>query len=103
MAMGSANTTLRPEEIVAQAIALFPEVERIILYGSRARGDNRPRSDIDLAVEADSMTIDRWFDLIDAAEEAPTLLKIDLVRLDQVPEELRKSIEDEGKVIYERA
>ena len=28
-----------------------PEILRIFLYGSRARGDNRPDSDIDLAIQ----------------------------------------------------
>ncbi|HEV2916259.1 MAG TPA: nucleotidyltransferase domain-containing protein [Candidatus Babeliales bacterium] len=29
----------------------LPYIEKIILYGSRARGDTRDRSDIDLAIE----------------------------------------------------
>ena len=29
-----------------------PSVHRVILFGSRARGDARPRSDVDLAVDA---------------------------------------------------
>ena len=35
-------------------------------------------------------------------DEAPTLLLIDLVRIEDAPEHLREQIGDEGIVIYER-
>ena len=38
---------------VAQAVAAVGGVERVILFGSRARGDHRPNSDIDLLVIGD--------------------------------------------------
>jgi predicted nucleotidyltransferase len=46
------------EELIAELLALKPEFERegilhIGLFGSRARQDNRPDSDIDLLVEVD--------------------------------------------------
>ena len=28
----------------------YPEIEKVVLFGSRARGDNASRSDIDLAI-----------------------------------------------------
>ncbi len=31
-------------------LAETPEIQRVVLYGSRARADHDPRSDIDLAV-----------------------------------------------------
>ena len=33
-----------------------PSVEGVLLFGSRARGDAHPRSDVDLAVESSSIT-----------------------------------------------
>ena len=38
------------DEEVSKTVAEFPEVERIILFGSRARGDARPDSDWDFRV-----------------------------------------------------
>jgi hypothetical protein len=38
----------------------------------------------------------------EAVENAPTLLQIDLVRLDRAPAELAAVIRAEGKVLYER-
>ena len=79
------------------------KVERIILFGSRARGDARLRADIDVAVECPEADSRRWFDIEEAAENTPTLLKIDLVRLDRAPADLAANILREGKILYERA
>jgi uncharacterized protein len=88
---------------LARRLALHPAVERVWLYGSRARGDQFERSDIDLAVEAPAMDPDEWLRIsLDFADEAPTLLLIDLVRLEEAPAHLREQILDEGIVVHER-
>ena len=75
------------------------DVSRIILFGSRARGDYHERSDIDLAVLGGD--IDCFS--VDLEEDAPTLLSFDVVNLDgTVQDELRQSIEREGRIIYEK-
>lgn len=74
-------------------------VNQVVLFGSRARGDYRKRSDIDLAVSGGEP--DRFFLLVD--EETSTLLKFDVVNMDgAVQEELRNMIQKEGKIIYEK-
>ena len=35
---------------VKEQLAEAPEIERVVLYGSRARADHNPRSDIDMAI-----------------------------------------------------
>jgi predicted nucleotidyltransferase len=88
---------------LADRLARHPEVERVWLFGSRARRDNFERSDIDLAIEAPGMDRLEWLNLsLDFEDEAPTLLGIDLLRLEEVPDELRRDIQDEGIVVYER-
>ena len=42
-------------------VAALPWVERIWLFGSRARGDHHARSDIDLTVECPQATTDEWY------------------------------------------
>jgi predicted nucleotidyltransferase len=93
----------QPEDLVAARLSSFPEVERVILFGSRARGDAGARADIDLAVEAPTADPLRWSDIEEAAENAPTLLMIDLVRLETAPAELATVIRSEGRVLYERS
>lgn len=88
----------------AAAIAALPFVERVILFGSRARGDHRPRSDIDLAVSCPGATPQQWFQVVDIVDEADTLLEIDCVRLDEMApaDRLRQRIEQEGIVLFDR-
>jgi uncharacterized protein len=89
---------------LAGRLARHPAVERVWLFGSRARGDQFERSDIDLAIEAPDMEPHDWLRIsLDFAEEAPTLLLIDLVRLEEAPAHLREQIQNEGMIVYERA
>ncbi|MCI9107113.1 MAG: nucleotidyltransferase domain-containing protein [Lachnospiraceae bacterium] len=74
-------------------------VDTVILFGSRARGDYKRVSDIDLAVKGGDLV--RF--ALDVQEETSTLLKFDVVNLDgSIQEELRDSIEKEGKILYEK-
>ena len=70
---------------------------RVVLYGSRSRGDYNPTSDIDLAVSSEDMHGVQ--DQLN--EEAPTLLKIDLINLNKTKGSLKEEIEREGILLYE--
>lgn len=71
----------------------------MILFGSRARGDYRKVSDIDLAVSGGNIAAFA----LDVEEETTTLLKYDVVNLDgSVQQELLDAIEKEGIVLYEK-
>lgn len=75
-------------------------IRTVILFGSRARGDNKERSDVDLAISGGNTTM---FALdVDEIEVVPTLLMFDVVDLDRgCSEELRASIRRDGVVLYE--
>jgi len=74
-------------------------IEKIILFGSRARGDFYERSDIDIAVSGGNTT---EFSL-DIDEKVHTLLMFDVVDLDgQISEELQKEIKRDGILLYEK-
>ena len=91
-------------EDLAGRLARHPAVARIWLFGSRARRDNFERSDIDLAIDAPTMDRYDWLKLsLDFEEDAPTLLCIDLVRMEETPEHLREQIHDQGIVVHERS
>jgi uncharacterized protein len=89
------------EEIV-RSLAALPEVRRVILFGSRARGDAEERSDIDLAVAAPRATKRQWLEIVRRVEESETLLTLQLVRMEEISEELIDRIESEGEVLYDR-
>ncbi|NBC32464.1 MAG: hypothetical protein GVY13_07285 [Alphaproteobacteria bacterium] len=92
-----------PELRVLDVLTRFPAVERVILFGSRARGDAGPRADIDLAVACPQAGEAEWLRIAEAVEEeAETLLLIDLVRLEEASADLRDRIRSEGRVLYEQ-
>lgn len=73
---------------------------RVILFGSRARGDALTKSDIDVAV-AGSSDFDALYD--DLQNEVDSLLCIDVVNLDTpLTPELRHEITRDGVVLYEK-
>ncbi len=78
--------------------AIMHNVKKVILFGSRARGTNRERSDIDLfAIGGD---VDSFRYSLD--EEADTLLMFDVVDAGaNISDDLKKEIEKDGVTIYE--
>lgn len=100
----SAPVSALPEAVrrIVVRLSAEPSVRRVILFGSRARGDARLRSDVDLAAEAPGASAGEWQRLADIVEDADTLLSIDLVRLEEAPEELHRRILAEGRTLYER-
>ena len=88
---------------VFQDITVFAKkynVDKIILFGSRAKGTHRERSDIDIAVLGGDFDGFYW----DIKENAWTLLMFDIIDLsERISEELRQEIEKYGVTIYEKA
>ncbi len=80
------------------ALARICGLKKVILFGSRARGDNWERSDIDLAVSGgDTANFIRSID-----DEIRSLLMFDIVDLDKPAQtELLAGIERDGVIIYE--
>ena len=77
-------------------LATAPGVERVISFGSRARGDHRERSNVDLAVDAPGVSRVDWLRLKVDADEARTLFHVELVRLEEAPTRLKASIDRGG-------
>lgn len=74
-------------------------IHKLILFGSRARGDFKERSDIDLAVSGGDILA---FTLA-LEEDTSTLLFFDVVNLDlPVQPDLCESIKKEGIMLYEK-
>ncbi|OGT22056.1 MAG: hypothetical protein A3C55_05390 [Gammaproteobacteria bacterium RIFCSPHIGHO2_02_FULL_42_13] len=89
------------QKIVA-TITKTSSVQKIILFGSRARGDAEERSDLDIAIMAPEISDREWLEICDRIEKTDTLLTIDLVRYDTAGNKFQEKIKQEGIVIYER-
>ena len=84
--------------------------ERIVLFGSHARGDADPESDVDLFIEMEStkkpperaIEIDRVFGLRDWPMDLFVYTPEEVERFRGVIGTLVSIVEAEGKVLYER-
>ena len=75
-------------------------LRNIVLFGSRAKGNNTERSDIDMAVYGGDFDGFYW----DIKENIHSLLMFDVINADaSISEELKKEIKKDGVVIYEKA
>lgn len=87
-------------ERVLKDIAVFAikhDIQKIVLFGSRARGTHRERSDIDIAVSGGDADAFYW----DIKENVHSLLSFDIVDLDSgASEDLKKEIEKDGVILY---
>jgi len=71
------------------------DVTRAILFGSRAKGDYRQGSDVDLAIVGD----ERWVSYM-LNEETPLPYFFDVIHLEKITNDaLRRHIERVGKTI----
>lgn len=75
------------------------EIEQVLLFGSRARGDFYRSSDIDLAVKGGKV---EKFSL-DVKDTTSTLLDFDIVDMEKIsPGEFMDTVKREGIVLYEK-
>ena len=82
--------------------AQYPEIERVLLFGSRAKNTYKPGSDIDLAVLSASLTDTRFSQLWNQIDALPLLFKIDLLHWDRLQQvELKAKIDQEGVVFFD--
>ena len=91
-----------PDRILRElsSFAQKHSVTKIILFGSRARGTNAERSDIDIAVYGGDFDHFYW----DVKEKTHSLLMFDIVQADTaISDELKREIERDGVTIYEKA
>ena len=78
----------------------YPQVSSVILYGSRARGDFKQGSDIDIAIDAPAMSSTQFSALWNALDELPIVYSLDIVHLQQLKNPtLLDAIKKDGIVI----
>ena len=92
-----------PESLQHQIAALGRRLgaERVVLFGSRARGDERPRSDVDLAVFGLPRQQEAPF--WNGIDELPTLLRFDIVFVSpRTSPALLENIEKDGIILMDK-
>ena len=90
-------------EKICAVFARFREIEKAVLYGSRAKGNFKLGSDIDLTLYGEALTSDLRSAIASALDDLLLPYTIDLSVFDDLDHvKLRKHIERVGVVFYER-
>lgn len=97
---GLPHTTTRT---IRQILAEVPAVETAVIYGSRAKGNHRPGSDIDLTLLGQGLDLDLMGQIATQLDESPIPYQVDLSLFDHIDHAgLREHIERVGQVFYQR-
>lgn len=84
-------------------LARYSGVEKAVLYGSRAKGNYKPGSDIDLTLVGSTLSNRVLADIADELDELLLPYSIDLsIFADLNHAELREHIERVGVVFYQK-
>lgn len=79
------------------------QVEKIILFGSRAKKEHKKFSDIDIAiVTKQKLDIRTKRKIKDKIEELSGIYSVDLIFLEQTSNEFKEIIKETGITIYEK-
>lgn len=94
------------QEIIDKLNGVFarnPNINEVILYGSRAKGDYRTGSDIDLALKGDKINLKQINKLNNEIDELLLPYKIDISILNQISNpDLIDHINRVGKLFYKQ-
>jgi predicted nucleotidyltransferase len=88
---------------IAGVLATFPAIERVMLYGSRAKGNYRTGSDIDLAIVGSQFSDEQLVKLETHLDDLLLPYSIDVTRFDSIANpDLIEHIQRVAKTFYER-
>ena len=75
---------------------------KVYLFGSRASGQARSRSDFDLGVLGDEpLPLRDFYAIEEALDDLPTLFRIDWVDLNRAPPQFRERAMQTAEILYE--
>jgi predicted nucleotidyltransferase len=96
--------TARDFEMIIQAAARQPEIEHLILFGSRAKSNYRKGSDVDLAVQGADVTYDSITTLAEQLNEVlPLPYMFDVLDYNTLAEPaLKAHIDRVGLEVYSK-
>ena len=103
IAESTCGLNFKTQQLLNSIFLKYPQIDEVILYGSRAKGNFKVGSDIDLTIKSNSMSLS---DLLKIEDDIDNLLlpyKVDLSLMHLIDnDELIKQIERVGMQIYKK-
>lgn len=106
--LGSSQERVLTRDVIVEKVQRvarkFPAIQRVILFGSYARGEATEKSDVDLRIEYDKGSDFSILDLAAFADEASGSLgrQVDVVSKRTLEPAFAEEIARDGMVVYER-
>jgi len=95
-----------PDELIEKITSIlhaYPEVEKAIIYGSRAKGNFREGSDIDMVIQGKKLTNEIRNQIFWEIDELNSPYSLDLTLYHQInSSELIQHIDRVGKLLYQK-
>jgi len=105
--LNSSVMSLTRDQLVRSLMALEPRlraegVTRLTLFGSRARGDNRADSDVDVAIDVEPLAKFSLIDLVGVAQEieSETSVPANIFMRRSLDENFRRTLERDSVEIF---
>lgn len=100
MKFGLSQTTIQKIQTV---LSRYPQVEKATLYGSRAKGNYKHGSDIDLTLHGENLSLDIVYKILDELDELLLPYAIDLSIFDYINDkDVIEHIQRVGIVFYDK-
>lgn len=94
--------TVRDRKRIEDALRQFPEIEEAIIFGSRALGNSKKASDVDLAIAGKNitpLTVLRLRAVLN--DDLPLPYFFDVVRYETITNDaLKRHIDEHGQVLF---
>ena len=96
------------DEVVIEKInkifSVYHKIQQVIVYGSRAKGNYRPSSDIDLVIEGKAITLSQLLKIENELDDLLLPYKMDLSLLHKInSEDLLDHIKRVGVTFYKKS
>jgi predicted nucleotidyltransferase len=87
---------------IIASVQAFPEISSVVLFGSRAKGTQKPASDVDLTIKGESITYETTVRLADVLnEEKPLPYFFDVLHYESINDtQLVEHIDRVGVLLY---
>jgi uncharacterized protein len=94
--------TNKSYSLIVKAFSKYPLVEKVIIFGSRAKGNYKPGSDIDLAIKGKQSSTELAMNIAAYLnEELPTPYHIDVVDYNSLESvSLKEHIDRAGVLLF---
>jgi predicted nucleotidyltransferase len=101
MSFGLPDSTLHK---MSGVFALHPEIEKVVIYGSRAKGNYRPGSDIDITLCGENLNDSLLSRVLVELDDLNTPYLMDVSLFSQIQSDtLKQHIREHGQIFYQQS